>query len=142
MTLNSVLCALAGGALIGGASGLLWLTNGRVAGISGVVGGLLPPLEKPLGWRVSFLLGLIGTGAIAFRLFPEAFEVPEAPDLQVLAVAGLLVGFGSQLGGGCTSGHGVCGVGRASPRSLVATATFMLTAVITVLVVRLCTGAS
>lgn len=127
--------SLAGGLLIGLASAMFLLFNGRIAGISGVLGGLLRPASKDVGWRVAFLLGLV--------VAPFAFtQIGTLPDVQVdassglLVVAGLLVGLGTRYGSGCTSGHGVCGLSRRSPRSLVATAAFMLTGFVTVYVTR------
>lgn len=120
--------ALLGGALIGAASALLLLTHGRIAGISGITGSLLPPLPRPgdRAWRVAFLVGLLVSGAVAAHLAPQAFA--ESPSSPILVIgAGLLVGYGTRWGGGCTSGHGVCGVSRLAPRSLVAVATFMTT---------------
>ncbi|TMS59167.1 YeeE/YedE family protein [Imbroritus primus] len=127
--------ALAGGLLIGLAAALFLLVNGRIAGISGILGGLLRAPAGDRRWRVAFLLGLLAA-PFAWRLFaamPEA--VIEAGPLQLI-VAGLLVGYGTQLGSGCTSGHGVCGVSRASPRSLAATLLFMAAGFVTVYVVR------
>lgn len=126
---------LLGGALIGLAAALLLLANGRVAGISGILGNLLRPAPGDVLWRAMFLLGLIGTGALALRLQPAAFSAQERP-LLLVAAAGLLVGFGTRLGSGCTSGHGVCGVSRLSPRSIAATMTFMATGAATVYVAR------
>jgi uncharacterized protein len=124
--------ALLGGAMIGAASALLLLTHGRIAGISGIVGSLLPPLPRPgdRGWRLAFVAGLLVTGVLAAWLAPQALGAsPRAPWL--VALAGLLVGYGTRWGSGCTSGHGVCGVSRLAPRSLVAVATFMTTGAIT-----------
>jgi len=130
------LSALAGGALIGAAASiLLWLT-GRIAGISGIVGGLLAPAAGETGWRALFTLGLIG-GAALYRAAGgplQAIEIETSP--MLLIAGGLLVGFGTRMGGGCTSGHGVCGLARLSRRSLVATAVFMISAGVTVAVVR------
>jgi len=127
--------SLLGGMLIGLSATLLLLCNGRVAGISGILGGVVGPARGSVGWRALFLLGLAGTGAVAGRLWPAAFQ--GAPrSLLVAVVAGLLVGFGTQLGGGCTSGHGVCGISRRSGRSLLATLTFVATGIATVAVVR------
>lgn len=116
--------ALAGGALIGLAAAILVLCNGRIAGISGILGGLLRPASSEIGWRLSFTVGLVGA--------PLAYaRVTALPHLQIdaswsaLAAAGLLVGLGTRYGSGCTSGHGVCGLSRLSLRSLVATLTFM-----------------
>jgi uncharacterized membrane protein YedE/YeeE len=132
---------LFGGILIGlAATVLLWL-NGRVAGISGIVNGLLRPASgADRGWRVAFVFGLMGAGGLAMRLLGQSTASP-AP-LRLLLVAGLLVGYGTSLGGGCTSGHGVCGLARLSKRSLVATGTFMAAAVATVYVVRHVLGAA
>ena len=126
---------LAGGALIGVAIALLLLVNGRVAGISGVLGGLIGPEPAERGWRALFLGGLVTGGLVARALSPSALGSMCA-SVPVLAVAGVLVGFGTRLGGGCTSGHGVCGVSRLSLRSITATGTFMLLGAAAVLVVR------
>jgi uncharacterized membrane protein YedE/YeeE len=136
MTQFTPLSALAGGALIGLAAAVLMLTNGRIAGISGIAGGLLRPHPGEIHWRVAFLGGLI-LAPLLLRTVGGA--VPEAAPLAnvpVLIAAGLLVGFGTRLGGGCTSGHGVCGIARFSMRSVLATATFMAAAIVTVLVTR------
>lgn len=131
--------ALAGGALIGLAASVLLLANGRVAGISGMVGGVLAPVRGEVHWRLAFLGGLLGAGAIAAALLPD--RVGASPrGLPLVALAGLLVGIGTRLGNGCTSGHGVCGVSRRSPRSLVATAVFMATGGLTVLALRVLGG--
>ncbi len=126
--------ALLGGLLIGLAATLLLWLNGRVAGISGIAGGLLNSAPGEVAWRVLFLVGLV-LGAAAYGVFrPLAVQI-EAP-LPILVAGGLLVGFGTQLGKGCTSGHGVCGIARLSPRSMVATLVFMICAVLTVYVMR------
>jgi hypothetical protein len=124
--------ALLGGALIGLAAALLWWLLGRVAGISNIIGGVVVAPRDENGWRVAFLGGLLLAGLAAVVLVPGAvhFEL-EAGAVQ-LAAAGLLVGFGTQLGSGCTSGHGVCGIGRLSVRSIVATVCFMSTGMLTV----------
>jgi uncharacterized membrane protein YedE/YeeE len=126
---------LLGGALIGLAASLVLLGNGRIAGISGIVGSLLSA-GREKGWQVAFLVGLVLSGAIFAGLSPNSFAAPPRA-LWVLALAGLLVGFGTRIGNGCTSGHGVCGISRLSTRSLVATAAFMAAAIVTVLVLRL-----
>lgn len=131
---DAPLASLLGGALIGLAAALLWLVNGRVAGISGISGGLIDG-SADRGWRLSFLLGLIAGGLAMSRLTPAAFE-PAPVALGVAGLAGLLVGVGTTLANGCTSGHGVCGVARLSPRSLVATASFLASGVLTVYVAR------
>jgi uncharacterized membrane protein YedE/YeeE len=126
--------AIVGGALIGLAATLLLWLNGRIAGISGILGGIVDPAPGDLAWRVLFLLGLVlGAGAHAL-VWPVAVEIDAA--LPLLVLGGLLVGFGTQLGSGCTSGHGVCGIARLSPRSIVATLVFMLAAGVTVYVMR------
>lgn len=134
--------ALLGGALIGLASGWLLLATGRIAGISGILGGLLRPAPSDRAWRLAFLLGLpagfLLDGWIAGAAPRVQIEVPTPQ----LVVAGLLVGFGTRLGSGCTSGHGVCGMARGSPRSLAATATFMALGFATVFVVRHLLGAA
>jgi uncharacterized membrane protein YedE/YeeE len=128
--------ALVGGALIGTAAALLLVLNGRIAGVSGILGGLLQPQQREIGWRFAFLIGLL-LAPMAYATFGgtlPAVALDASP--RVIALAGLLVGFGTRLGSGCTSGHGVCGIGRASPRSLVATATFIAAGILTVLVTR------
>ena len=128
--------ALFGGILIGlAATWLLWL-NGRVAGVSGIAGGVLLPRRGDVAWRVAFLAGLIGAAGAYLHFVPGA-SVPRGDSSRlVLLAAGLLVGFGTRMGNGCTSGHGVCGLGRLSTRSLVAVTTFMATAIGTTYVVR------
>lgn len=125
-----------GGALIGAASALLLVLNGRIAGISGIVGGLVDGHAKgDGGWRLTFLAGLLVGGVVLGFVLPGALsESPVAWPLVV--VAGLLVGLGTRVGSGCTSGHGICGMSRLSARSIVATLTFMATGMLTVLVVR------
>jgi uncharacterized membrane protein YedE/YeeE len=127
--------ALAGGLLIGLAAAGFVLLNGRIAGISGILGGLFHPASGDIAWRVAFLAGLIGAPLVyaLFSALPEAHI--EASD-GALVAAGLLVGLGTRYGSGCTSGHGVCGLSRLSPRSLVATASFMLAGFVTVFVLR------
>jgi len=127
--------ALAGGVLIGIAVGLFVLLTGRIAGISGVVGGLLRPARRDIGWRVAFLAGLIGA-PLLYPLFAPMPELRIDAGFATLIVAGLLVGIGTRYAAGCTSGHGVCGIARLSPRSLVATLSFMAAGFGTVFVVR------
>lgn len=129
--------ALAGGGLIGAAAVLLMALEGRIAGISGIVGGLLPPTPaSDKGWRIAFLVGLIaGPVLVALALGTPAVGAPMV-GIGGALLAGALVGVGTSLGSGCTSGHGVCGLARLSPRSLAATFTFMATAALTVLLVR------
>jgi uncharacterized membrane protein YedE/YeeE len=127
--------ALAGGIIIGIASVLLALANGRIAGISGIVGGLLRPAFPEASWRMAFLAGLIAAPLVytAYAALPEIIVVAGYP---TLIVAGLAVGIGTRYGAGCTSGHGVCGLSRLSPRSLVAMLAFMAAGFATVFVVR------
>ena len=127
--------SLSGGILIGLATALLLLANGRVAGVSGILGGLLRPARGDVAWRVAFVLGLFVAPIVwlAMRAMPPA-QIDHSPAL--LAVGGLLVGVGTRFGSGCTSGHGVCGIARLSPRSLLATACFMAAGFVTVFVVR------
>jgi uncharacterized membrane protein YedE/YeeE len=128
--------ALAGGALIGLASASVFWLQGRLAGVSGICGKLFAPTRGDFAWRLLFVIGLAAVGAVGVRLAPQAFSTLRAPPLARVAVAGLLVGFGTQLANGCTSGHGVCGLSRVSPRSIAATLTFMSTGALTVLVLR------
>lgn len=134
--------ALAGGILLGLAASLLLWTNGRVAGISGIVGGLWRPVAGDLSWRALLLGGLLAGGVVAALVVPEALEFTLDRSLQLMAVGGLLVGFGTRLGSGCTSGHGVCGNARLSPRSAVATVTFIAAGMVTVLALRTIGGVS
>ncbi|MQP75726.1 YeeE/YedE family protein [Stenotrophomonas sp. MYb238] len=128
--------ALAGGVLIGLAATLLLWLNGRIAGISGIVGGVLLPQRSEVAWRAAFLLGLVVAGAAWLWWVPGAYAPRQGFPPALLVAAGLLVGFGTRMGNGCTSGHGVCGLGRLSPRSLAAVLVFMATAVATTWVVR------
>jgi uncharacterized protein len=127
--------AFAGGLLIGLAAVWLILVDGRVLGASGVLGGLVPPRERDWGWRAALLAGLIAAPLIARPLLHVSAPMIEA-NAAILVAAGLLVGFGTRLGAGCTSGHGVCGLARLSPRSLAATAAFMASGFLTVFLVR------
>jgi uncharacterized membrane protein YedE/YeeE len=127
---------LVGGLLIGLAAVLLLLLNGRISGISGIVGGLLVRKGPETGWRVAFVAGLL-LGALAYVLASgDAVLVRMQASLPVLVAAGLLVGFGTRLGSGCTSGHGICGIARLSKRSIAATATFFGVAILTVFLTR------
>ena len=140
--------ATIGGILIGLAATVLLLTQGRIAGISNIVGGLLETNENDRLWRILFIIGLI-VGSSTYVFFGEntsdinmnPFQLNDKNHMFFMILGGLLVGFGSQIGSGCTSGHGVCGLGRFSMRSLTATITFMVTAGITVFVVRSLTEA-
>ncbi len=123
---------LIGGMLIGLAAALLLLLNGRISGISGIVGGLLAPKSSDAGWRVLFIAGLL-LGAFGYMLATGGMlPVRMQASLPVLVVAGLLVGFGTRFGSGCTSGHGLCGIGRLSKRSIVASVVFFGVAMLTV----------
>jgi uncharacterized membrane protein YedE/YeeE len=133
--------ALIGGLLIGGSAALFLLLNGRIAGISGILGGLLHPSRSDLGWRLAFLAGLLLAPLLYAALGGSLPTIAVSNSVGLLVVAGLLVGIGARLGAGCTSGHGVCGIGRGSPRSLAATGVFMATAALTVLVTRHLIGA-
>lgn len=122
-----------GGLLIGLASALVFLFQGRVAGVSGILGGLLMP-SGDAGWRAAYILGMVAAGAVGGFVAPAAFAMEVERSTLTLVVAGLLVGFGVRMGNGCTSGHGVCGISRLSPRSITATLTFMAVAIATVFV--------
>ena len=128
--------AAIGGALIGLAATLLLLLTGRIAGVSGIFGGCLGFGTPDKGWRIAFIAGLI-LAPVLGQLFGFPMPVPEMPaSWTVIVVAGLLVGFGTRLGGGCTSGHGICGIARLSPRSLAATGIFMGVAIVVVALTR------
>jgi len=127
--------ALLGGALVGTAAALFVLLNGRIAGISGVLGGLLRPVKGDVAWRAAFVIGLI-VAPFIYLLFGSPPRPRIDADFGALVLAGLLVGVGTRYGAGCTSGHGVCGLSRLSPRSLVATAAFMATGFATVFAIR------
>lgn len=132
--------ALAGGVLLGIASAMFILLNGRILGISGILGGLLPPRKGDSGWRISFLLGTMAAPLAMSWLLPGASSLLPAPRIDasvvLVVVAGLLVGIGTRYASGCTSGHGVCGLSRLSARSLVATLSFMGAGFATVYVMR------
>ena len=128
--------ALIGGAFIGLSAAALLLMNGRIAGISGIVGGLAAPSRGDVAWRLMFIAGLI-IGAFAYRLAVEPnMALALTPSLPLLVVGGLLTGIGTTVSGGCTSGHGVCGIARLSPRSIIATLVFMAAGGATVFVMR------
>ncbi|HEX5678932.1 MAG TPA: YeeE/YedE family protein [Alcanivorax sp.] len=130
------LTGLIGGLLIGASASLLLWLNGRIAGISGIVAGATVESGDDRTWRWLFLVGLLGGAALAFWLVPASRAFQADMPWPVFLVAGLIVGFGTRLGSGCTSGHGVCGLARLSPRSLASVVTFMVTGVLTVFVVR------
>lgn len=125
-----------GGVLIGLAALLLLVANGRIAGVSGIVGGLLARVPGDMGWRAAFVVGLWLGAFIYWAARGALFEVELEATLPVMIVAGLLVGYGTRLGSGCTSGHGVCGIARLSTRSIVATVVFMASGIATVFIVR------
>ncbi len=127
--------ATIGGLVIGLATALFVLVNGRVAGISGIVGGMLHPREGDLAWRLAFVAGLL-LAPRAYAMFAQQLSATIDAGYPVLIAAGLLVGIGTRYAGGCTSGHGVCGLSRLSPRSLVATLSFMAAGFVTVFVIR------
>lgn len=124
-----------GGILIGLSAALLLFGLGRIAGISGIFGGLVVPKKGDIAWRTAFVAGLLAGGALMNLWRPELFAATESSLLGVGA-AGLLVGIGTRMGNGCTSGHGVCGISRGAPRSLAATLTFMATGMLTVFLAR------
>ena len=127
--------AIVGGLLIGLGTALLWLTNGRIAGISGIVGNIPSARRDDIAWRLAFLAGLIGAPTL-YAAIGGTPVVHLYAATQVIVAGGLLVGFGTRVGGGCTSGHGVCGIARLSPRSLAATGIFMTAGFVTVFVTR------
>lgn len=127
--------ALAGGLMLGLASALFILINGRILGISGIVGGLLRPRAGDTSWRLSFVLGLFAA-PLLYGLLTDLPQSRVEASWVTVVVAGILVGLGTRIGSGCTSGHGVCGLSRLSPRSLIATLTFMGAGFLTVYVLR------
>ncbi len=127
--------SLSGGVLIGLAAAMFLLLNGRIAGISGVLGGLFRPVGGDVAWRAAFVIGLVGS-PVVYGLFAVLPTPQIDAQLGALVAAGLLVGVGTRYGAGCTSGHGVCGLARLSPRSMVATAAFMAAGFVTVFVTR------
>ena len=128
--------ALIGGLLIGTSAALFLVMNGRIAGISGILGGLIPPERGQVGWRLAFLAGMLVSAPVYVMAGGTLPSVRLDASMPLLIVAGLTVGFGTRLGAGCTSGHGVCGIGRGSPRSMVATLVFMAAAITTVFLTR------
>jgi len=128
--------AAIGGALIGLAAVSLMLLNGRIAGVTGVFAGLIDPVSTDRGWRATFIAGIIAA-PLSAALLGYPIPIPQMPaNLFTIAAAGLLVGFGTSLSNGCTSGHGICGIARLSPRSITATAVFMAAAIMVVGVTR------
>ena len=134
--LNSII----GGILIGLAVSLMMLFNGRVTGISGILGGIIKPQKNDLDWRIAFIGGLLFGGGVLNILNPAAFVQVSSAIWFDYVIAGLLVGFGTLLGNGCTSGHGVCGISRLSVRSIVATITFIFFGIISVFIFKLLRG--
>jgi uncharacterized membrane protein YedE/YeeE len=134
------LSSLLGGALIGGAASLLFVLNGRIAGVSGILGGLIVPSGDDKAPRLAFVVALLAAGAAIGALVPAAFGAGPAAPLPLLAAAGVAIGAGTRAANGCTSGHGVAGLSRLSLRSLVAVATFMAVAGLTVFAVRRLAG--
>jgi uncharacterized membrane protein YedE/YeeE len=132
--------ATAGGALIGLAAAIVLLIHGRICGISGIFGTLLGPPGEQTPWTLSFVMGLLGGGLLMLQLDPASMEMSLDRSPMALGMAGLLVGVGTSMGSGCTSGHGICGLSRVSPRSLVATCTFMATGAMMAFLVRVFLG--
>jgi uncharacterized protein len=138
--MNDILMATIGGAMIGLAASMLLLVYGRVAGISGIVGGLLQRPSADTHWQAIFVAGLLAGGVILVVLWPNTIVAPTTRSLWAVGLAGLLVGVGVRMGRGCTSGHGVCGLSRLSKRSLVATMSFMATGFATATIIQLFFG--
>jgi uncharacterized membrane protein YedE/YeeE len=133
---QSYIYALIGGIIIAIAASLKMLFNGRIAGISGILGGIFNFTPGDISWRALFIIGMIGSGFMMKYITPQFFQYEIDTSYPILIIAGLFVGFGTRLGSGCTSGHGVCGIPRLSTRSILATAIFMTTAAITVLILK------
>lgn len=129
--ISSIKNAIVGGVLIGIAASIMLIFNGRVTGIAGIVSGALTLPKKDTAWRIAFVLGLVLAGIIFYQVNPDYFKNESGRSLPVVIIAGLLVGFGTVLGSGCTSGHGVCGISRLSIRSMSATIAFMAAGFIT-----------
>ncbi|EKO5176007.1 YeeE/YedE family protein [Vibrio vulnificus] len=126
--------SLAGGILLGISALTMLLVNGKVAGISGILTGILTPKSRDFSWRLMFVIGMVSGGVLAVTFGAASASVALPTSGVLIAAAGLLVGIGTRLGNGCTSGHGICGIGRLSKRSIVATAIFMAVAAMTVFV--------
>lgn len=134
--------SLAGGILLGISASILMYLNGRIAGISGIVGGILNnPATAEKAWRAAFVVGIIGGASVYAYFFPVSIEPREHVTTALLVVGGLIVGFGTAMGGGCTSGHGVCGISRFSLRSITATMVFLIAGIATVYIVNQVIGA-
>ena len=136
MTDFEVIMPLTGGILIGIAASMMLLVSGRIAGVSGIFGGMLFQQGKERAWRLSFITGLIAGGILLYTINTDFFENSSGRGLLAVNIAGLLVGIGTRIGVGCTSGHGVCGIGRLSVRSIVATVTFVFAGIVTVVLVK------
>lgn len=136
------IASLAGGIIIGIASAIMLLYVGRIAGISGIFGGLLNAKKGDTAWRGMFIAGLLAGGLVLLAVYPDSLRIQVDRSLGAVIVAGLLVGIGSRLGSGCTSGHGICGVGRVAPRSLVSVGVFMATGAATAIIVNHLLGGS
>lgn len=136
------LLPLLGGTIIGVAASLMLLLNGRVLGVSGIVLGSLKMKRRDFLWRILFIAGLIMGGFTLKAIFPQAMELEFNRSLTVIAISGLLVGFGTAMGSGCTSGHGICGISRFSFRSIIATFTFMIAGILAATLFQLLRGAS
>ena len=139
--MHPYLASLIGGVMIGTAATIMWNGLGRVAGISGILGSLLRPVERRQSWRWMFVAGMVAGGVFLAVAAPAAVGVPPVTSTSWLVIAGLLVGYGTQLGSGCTSGHGVCGISRGSARSIVATCVSISAGMLTVALVRAIGGA-
>lgn len=134
----TVINSLFGGILIGFSASILILFNGKIAGISGIVGGLFRPKKNDVAWRLMFIVGLL-ISPILFSLFRPLPNITIDANITMIVIAGMLVGIGTRFGSGCTSGHGVCGVARMSHRSIIATVTFILSGALTVFILRFIT---
>ena len=131
-----MLMPLTGGILIGFSASMMLLFSGRIAGVSGIFGGILFQQGKERAWRLSFITGLIAGGILLYAINAEFFENSSGRGLLAVNIAGFLVGIGTRIGGGCTSGHGVCGIGRLSVRSIVATVTFVFAGMVAVVLLK------
>ncbi len=140
--MNDYMLPLIGGGIIGAAVSLMLLLNGRVTGVSGIVSGALRKDRGDFSWRLAFILGLITGGFVLYVFRPEFFRDDLNRSLPVIIIAGLLVGYGTVMGSGCTSGHGICGVSRMSPRSIVSTIVFISFGVLSATLFRILTGVS
>ncbi len=132
--MDGYILSLVGGMIIGISASLMLLWQGRVMGVSGIVGGALKVKKGDFSWRLLFIAGLLAGGALLKVFYPLALEIDVDRSFVVVILAGLLVGFGTSMGSGCTSGHGVCGISRLSPRSLIATVAFIMAGILSVAV--------